>query len=140
MVEQTKKGEKFLKARQWLKDNPRVASRLLNWQKMRGPTLYKALSLSGVVWDTGRKCWRETEKARSVELPSMQVNPARKVDNSYTVSIRIIADTNKANIAIAGLLEMARALDWVLIRNSKPKKGLYGDTRIAYFVFGLPGI
>jgi len=138
MVEQTKKGEKFAAARRFLKDNPRIASRLMNWQKMHGSTLYKALSLSGVTWDIERKCWK-AEKLMYNEAPALvAVTPTRKTGENLTVKVRIIADEEHINRALANLLEMAGALDWVLLRNSGVRKGHYGTGRLVYLVFRIP--
>jgi len=138
MVEQTRKGQKFQAARTFLQLNPRIASRLMNWQKMHGQTLYKALALSGVSWDKERKCWHE-EKRMYNEAPSIvQVTPTRKIGENLTVKVRIIADEEHVNRALASLLEMAGALDWVLLRNSGIRKGHYGTGRLVYLVFRVP--
>lgn len=138
MTEQTKKGEKFAKARQFMKENPRVATRLVNWQKMHGPTLYRALGLAGVVWDVEDKCWRASKKGDNEAPALVSVSPARTVDESLIVKVRIIADESQINRSLSNLLEMAGALDWVLLRNSGVRKGHYGSGRLVYLVFRIP--
>lgn len=138
MVEQTKRGEKFVKARQFIKANPRIAARLQNWQKMKGQTLYRALGLMGVEWSVMRKAWSGGEKDNGWIPEAVAVAPARTVDEYLTVKVRIIADEKQISKSLANLLEMARAMDWLLLKNSGVRKGHYGSGRLVYLVFRLP--
>lgn len=138
MAEQTKRGDKFKAARQFIKANPRIAARLQNWQKMKGETLYRALNLMGVEWSTLRKVWSGGENNNGWIPEVVAVAPAQKEDGYTTVRVRIIADEKVINKSLSNLLEMAGALDWTLVRNSGIRKGHYGSGRLVYLTFRLP--
>lgn len=138
MSEATKKGEKFTKAREFLFKNPTIASTLINWRKMHGPTLYKALSLSGVQWDINSKTWSLAKKVSTADQRQIKVSTPALSGDDLTVQVRVIAHEQLINKSVSELLELASALDWLLLRNSGVRKGHYGSGRLVYLKFRLP--
>ena len=135
MVEQTKRGEKFTQAREYVKAHPRLAKTLMNWQKMHGPTLYKALQLSGVQWDMVKKAWYGPDADSTVDNHRVIVSKPSHAADRTTVQVRIIADPSVVAQVVSDMCEIARALNWLLVRNSGVRKGHYGEKRIVYLKF-----
>jgi len=133
----TKPNEKFIKAREFVEAHKELSSVITNWRRMGWRTLYVALTVRGAAWDSNTRTWYTLVKTSTAPKQQIKVAPRHTNENEEAVLVRIIASDEAINKALSEMLDIARASNLTLLRNSGLISTHDGRSKRVYLKFLL---